>query len=33
VPKDDEKRAAARERFRFYKTRGYPLKYHKMAGR
>lgn len=33
VPKDDEKRAAARERFRFYKTRGYPLQYHKMAGR
>ena len=33
VPKDDEERAAARERFRFYKTRGYPLKYHKMAGR
>lgn len=32
VPKDDEKRASARDSFRFYKARGYALKYHTMAG-
>lgn len=31
VPKEAERRNAARESFRFYKERGYPLNYHKMG--
>jgi len=33
VPLEDERRESARQNFRFYKERGYPLEYHKMAGR
>ena len=31
VPQAAERRDAARENFRFYKERGYPLNYHKMG--
>ena len=33
VPQEAERRDSARESFRFYKERGYPLNYHKMGQR
>ena len=32
VPPDDAHRAAAREHYRFYRERGYPLEYHQIGG-
>lgn len=32
VPGDDEARAHAREHYRFYRDRGYPLEYHQIGG-
>ena len=33
VPQDDARRKGARENYRFYKDRGYPLKYHDLGKR
>ena len=33
VPKAEEKRATARANFKYYKDRGYPLKYHKVGSK